>query len=316
MSGTRITDQQVCLYMSKRKQHSQEIAAAKAGISVRSARRIEREATLPSQKPRRYWRSRADPFADVWDTEVVPMLMNAPQLQAITILRKLQDDHPDQYPDSTRRTLERRVRHWRAMSGPPKEVFFPQQHEPGARGLSDFTDMAELRVTIASVPFAHRLYHFVLNMQRACRVIKRARSTHYYRSVKDPQTALRHRMRELAHTRVGYGYRRIHVLLKRESWRVSRNAAHPASCLPITAANSRVACWICEVIHLHLRLRRQLAASNQGRESTHARSGHALAAVPGWAECVSAGRRWRSAGICRLPRRNRRSDTRGKRSLP
>jgi hypothetical protein len=51
MSGTRITDQQVRLYMSKRKHHSQEIAAAKAGISVRSARRIEGDATMPFQKP-------------------------------------------------------------------------------------------------------------------------------------------------------------------------------------------------------------------------------------------------------------------------
>lgn len=152
--------------MSKRKHHSQEVAAAKAGISVRSARRIERDARLPSQKPRRYWRSRPDPFAEVWDAEVVPMLVSAPQLQAITILRKLQDEHPGQYPDSTRRTLERRVRHWRAMAGPPQEVFFPQQHEPGARGLSDFTDMAELRVTIADQPFAHRLYHFVLAFSR------------------------------------------------------------------------------------------------------------------------------------------------------
>jgi hypothetical protein len=166
MSGTRITDQQVRLYMSKRKHHSQEIAAAKAGISVRSARRIERDTVLPSQKPRRYWRSRPDPFADVWDTEVIPMLANAPQLQAVTILRKLQDDHPGEYSDSTRRTLERRVRHWRATSGPPKEVFFPQLHEPGARGLSDFTDMAELRVTIAGAPFEHRLYHFVLAFSR------------------------------------------------------------------------------------------------------------------------------------------------------
>lgn len=152
--------------MSKRKYHSQEVAAAKAGISVRSARRIERDARLPSHKPRRYWRSRPDPFAEVWDTEVVPMLVSAPRLQAITILRKLQDEHPEQYPDSTRRTLERRVRHWRAMAGPSQEVFFPQQHEPGARGLSDFTDMAELRVTIADRPFAHRLYHFVLAFSR------------------------------------------------------------------------------------------------------------------------------------------------------
>jgi hypothetical protein len=166
MPGTRITDQQVRLYMTKRKHHTQEVAAAKTGISVRSARRIEREALLPSQKPRRYWRSRPDPFATVWDTEVVPMLANTPGLQAITILRKLQDDHPNEYPDSTRRTLERRIRQWRATSGPPKEVFFPQLHEPGGRGLSDFTDMKDLRVTIAGVRFDHRLYHFVLAFSR------------------------------------------------------------------------------------------------------------------------------------------------------
>ncbi|MDF6600193.1 IS21 family transposase, partial [Escherichia coli] len=75
--------------MSKRKHHTQEVAAAKAGISVRSARNIEHDGRLPSQKPRRYWRSRPDPFSEVWESEVVPMLVNAPRLQAITILRKL-----------------------------------------------------------------------------------------------------------------------------------------------------------------------------------------------------------------------------------
>jgi hypothetical protein len=49
------------------------------------------------------------------------MLENAPQLQAVTILRKLQGDHPGEYPDSTRRTLERRVRHWREGEVRPTE---------------------------------------------------------------------------------------------------------------------------------------------------------------------------------------------------
>lgn len=132
MSGTRITDQQVRLYMNKRKYHSQEVAAAKTGISVRTARRIERDATLPSQKPRQSWRTRPDPFVDVWDSEVVPLLRNAPHLMGITVRRKLQDDHPDRYPDSMRRTLERRIRQWRALEGPTQEVFFPQEHQPGA----------------------------------------------------------------------------------------------------------------------------------------------------------------------------------------
>lgn len=68
--------------------------------------------------------------------------------------------------------------------------------------------------------------HYGLNTQRACLLVKQARSTPYYRSVKDPQTALRHRLRELAHTRVRYGYRRIHVLLTREGWRVGRNLVY------------------------------------------------------------------------------------------
>jgi hypothetical protein len=152
--------------MSHRKHHTQELSAAKAGMSARSARRAERDATLPSQNPRRYWRSRADPFAEVWSTEVVPLLKSAPKLMAITLLRKLQDDHPERFPDGMLRTLQRHIRQWRALEGPPKEVFFPQEHAPGHRGLSDFTAMGELRITIASAPFAHILYHFVLAFSR------------------------------------------------------------------------------------------------------------------------------------------------------
>lgn len=152
--------------MNTRKTTSQQLAAAKAGLSERSARRIERSATLPSQTPRRYWRSRADPFAQVWDSEVVPLLCGAPQLMAVTLLRKLQDDHPGQFPDGVLRTLQRHVRQWRALEGPPQEVFFPQEHAPGQQGLSDFTAMGELRITIANAPFAHILYHFVLAFSR------------------------------------------------------------------------------------------------------------------------------------------------------
>jgi hypothetical protein len=152
--------------MNIRKNKSQALAAAKAGISERSARRIESSVTLPSQNPRRYWRSRVDPFAQVWDTEVVPLLRGAPKLMAITLLRKLQDDHPGHFPDGVLRTLQRHIRQWRALEGPPKEVFFPQDHAPGHRGLSDFTAMGELRVTIANAPFAHILYHFVLAFSR------------------------------------------------------------------------------------------------------------------------------------------------------
>ena len=152
--------------MKIRKNKSQELAAAKAGISERSARRIESLATLPSQTPRRYWRSRVDPFADVWDAEVMPLLKGAPKLMAVTLLRKLQDDHPERFPDGVLRTLQRHIRHWRAFEGPAKEVFFPQEHAPGQQGLSDFTAVGDLRITIADVSFPHILYHFVLAFSR------------------------------------------------------------------------------------------------------------------------------------------------------
>src|ERR1700730_593750 len=88
MSGPRITDQQVRLFMDKRKHHSQEVAAAKTGISVRTARRIERDAALPSQKPRQSWRTRPHALVDVWDSEVVPLLRNASHLMGITVCER------------------------------------------------------------------------------------------------------------------------------------------------------------------------------------------------------------------------------------
>jgi hypothetical protein len=157
--GDRITDRQVTRYMTLRRTHTQEAAAAKAAISVRSARRIETGPTLPSQKPRRWWRSRSDPLAEVWEGEVVPLLTANPGLLATTILQHLQDLHPGRF-HGVLRTLQRRIRQWRALSGPPKEVFFPQMHAPGRMGLSDFTDASELEVTIAGIRLEHRLYHF------------------------------------------------------------------------------------------------------------------------------------------------------------
>jgi len=89
------------------------------------------------------------------------MLTAAPELRAVAIFEEMQRRHPD-LSDGTRRTLERRIRAWRALHGADQEVIFRQIHEPGRMGLSDFTDMADLGVTIAGVPLDHRLYHFRL----------------------------------------------------------------------------------------------------------------------------------------------------------
>jgi transposase InsO family protein len=70
--------------------------------------------------------------------------------------------------------------------------------------------------------------HYGVTRRRACRLVRLHRSAFYYRSVKDPKLALRGRMREIARTRVRYGYRRIHVLLRREGWTLGRNQAYRA----------------------------------------------------------------------------------------
>ena len=61
-----------------------------------------------------------------------------------------------------RRTLERRIAGWRALNGPDRDVIFRQEHPPGRMGLSDFSDLGALGITIASERFDHRLYHFRL----------------------------------------------------------------------------------------------------------------------------------------------------------
>src|SRR5690606_30525985 len=131
MPGKRVTDHQVIKYKQYRQRLSQEAAAAKVGISERTARRLEGLDRLPSQRAPRTWRTRSDPLAAVWDTEVLPMLRAAPGLTAVTVLEELQRRHPDDYPHAVLRTLQRRVRQWRALEGPEREVFFAQQHEPG-----------------------------------------------------------------------------------------------------------------------------------------------------------------------------------------
>ena len=160
MPGNRITDLQVSKYKQLRGKHSQEAAAAKTGISVSSARRIESSVELPSQRPPRHWRTRADPLAEVWETEVVPLLEAAPALMGVTVLEELQRRHPERFGESVLRTVQRRVRQWRAEHGGEREIFFAQEHPPGRLGLSDFTVADELGICIGGVALPHRLYQF------------------------------------------------------------------------------------------------------------------------------------------------------------
>lgn len=89
------------------------------------------------------------------------MLKAAPGVRPVAIFEEMLRRHPE-LGAGIRRTLERRTRAWQAIHGEEQEVIFRQTHEVGQVGLSDFTDMGELGVTIACVPLDHRLYHFRL----------------------------------------------------------------------------------------------------------------------------------------------------------
>jgi len=162
MPGRRINRTQVAKYMEHRKELDQEASAAKVGISVRSARRIERAAGLPSKQEPRQWRTRADPLARWWESDIVALLTTTPTLNAVTILEELQRRYASEVSPALLRTLQRRLRQWRAQHGGEREVYFAQEHPPGRLGLSDFTDGSELGVFVEGRPLAHRLYQFAL----------------------------------------------------------------------------------------------------------------------------------------------------------
>ena len=158
-----VTDEQIRrLFMLVLKESTKALAAAKAGMSPKTALKYRKSGQLPSQMKQLHdWRTRSDPFVDKWPG-VVELLKTNPGLEARTVFDYLQRENPGQYQDGQLRTLQRRIRHWRATEGPPKEVFFPQVHYPGILSASDFTHMNTLEVTIGNEPLNHMAYHFVL----------------------------------------------------------------------------------------------------------------------------------------------------------
>ena len=188
------------------------MSAAKASLSTATAYRYEQDHRLPSSQRKARGRRRPDPLAAFFDAEVVPMLKAALDLRAVAIFEEMQRRHPD-LSTGARRTLERRIRSWRAVHGADQEVIFRQVHEPGRVGLSDFTNMSDLGVTVAGAEPEHRLYHF-----------------------------------RLAYS----GFEHAHVILDGESYvalakgcrmRCGRSAARRASIAP-TAFRPRSAIWI------------------------------------------------------------------------
>ncbi|HEY6243685.1 MAG TPA: IS21 family transposase [Pyrinomonadaceae bacterium] len=146
----------------QRTERTMASAAAKAGMDQKTARKYRRLGKPPSQcKKARTWRTRVNIFQEVWP-EVEQLLEQDQSVEAVTIMGHLCRKYGGRFKPSQVRTLQRRIKQWRASAGAPREVFFPQQHKPGRQAQSDFTYMNELKVTIAGQPFEHLFYHFVL----------------------------------------------------------------------------------------------------------------------------------------------------------
>ncbi len=158
-----VTDQQVRrLFKLLQTEKNFGIASLKAGMDEKTARKYSRKGKLPSELAQEHtWQTRQDPFKNVWGN-IKSMLDVNPGLEGKTLFEDLQLKNPGEFADGQLRTLQRRIKIWRAVEGPAKEVFFTQIHKPGELGQSDFTHMNKLGVTIGGIPFDHMIYHFVL----------------------------------------------------------------------------------------------------------------------------------------------------------
>lgn len=158
-----VTDQQVRrLLKLMQKEITCSIAAAKVGMDEKTARKYVRAGKLPSELMTAHvWRTRPDPFEEHWEGVREKLVAN-PGLEAKTLFEDLQRRFPGTFADGQLRTLQRRMKRWRAVEGPSKEVFFPQLHRPGELAQSDYTHMGKLGITINRQPFDHLIYHFVL----------------------------------------------------------------------------------------------------------------------------------------------------------
>ena len=140
---------------------TQADAAFIAEISERTSQRIDSGTHRPNRGTVKEVPHPRDPLAEVWESELEPMLRQEPRLKPMTLFEYLQEKYPGQYPQVLR-TLQRRVKSWKVLHGPSPEVMFELRHEPGMMGISDFTELKGIEITINGEPFAHLLYHYRL----------------------------------------------------------------------------------------------------------------------------------------------------------
>jgi hypothetical protein len=124
----------------------------------------QQSAAKPMDRPQRTYKTRvAADFETLWP-EIEELLKENHDLKPYAILEHMIDKHKDAFSPSWKRTLERRVAHWKIAHGIEKEVFFSQIHKPGDVLAIDFTDMSKLAVRIGTELMDHNFlaFHAVL----------------------------------------------------------------------------------------------------------------------------------------------------------
>lgn len=147
--------------------YNKGIAAAKSGMSSKTARKYLLSNEIPSEALKiRHWKTRSNVFEEDW-LAIEDMLSKSPGLQAKTILSHLiSQDTTNKFNNSHERTLQRLIRNWRATSGVEKAVIFSQELKPGKQSQSDYTVMNDLAISISGQQFNHLLFHFMLPYSR------------------------------------------------------------------------------------------------------------------------------------------------------
>jgi hypothetical protein len=171
MPGKQMTVKQVEVYrMARKESFTQVVSAAKSGISERSGRRIDGQSPSSFPKKHKGNNTRKDPLDGVWSSQLLPLLEANPALTPTTLFDWLGDNCPGEYDARITRTLQRRVKQWKIVYGPDKEVMFRQVKIPALMAISDFTILKKVIVTIEGITFAHILYHYRLVFSGWCYV--------------------------------------------------------------------------------------------------------------------------------------------------
>jgi hypothetical protein len=151
LPGCHITDHQMRLYMKHRETDVPPVVAAKARLSEATAHPLKEDHRLCSQEPEGGTSSGPISWAAIFEAEVAPLRESWPELRPAAIFAEMCRHHLE-LGDRVRRTIERRIRDWRALRGAARDMIFRQTHEPGRMGLSDLTDTPGLAVTVTAAP--------------------------------------------------------------------------------------------------------------------------------------------------------------------